>query len=139
MNDLEEYSMLLVSPQLVLVEAFIITDASIKPQILCLNLSLQNSLKKTLMYHNSCIEFVSFRLLGESIQRLCSYVTREDCDAHNWLFVVPLAHFLTQASKPFDKAVLLMEEPNAKDEVWWGADGFNTKYVRKKNFPKNRC
>ena len=139
MNDLEEYSMLLVSPQLVLVEAFIITDASIKPQILCLNLSLQNALKKTLMYQNSCIEFVSFRLLGESIQRLCSYVTREDCGAHNWLFVVPLAHFLTQASKPFDKAVLLMEEPNAKDEVWWGADGFNTKYVREKNFPKNRC
>ena len=104
------------------------------------NLSLQNALNKmTLLYQNSYIEFVSFRLLGVSIQKLCSYVTRERSDAHNWLFVVPLVHFLTQASKPFDKAVLLMEEPNAKDEIWWGADGFSTKYVREKNFPKNRC
>ena len=100
---------------------------------------MENALNKNLLHHDSYIEFVSFRLLGDSLQRLCRQVVREYHDAHEWLFAVPLAHFLTQASKPFDKAVLLMEEPNAKDESWWGADGFNTKSVREGTFAKNRC
>ena len=83
------------------------------------------------------IDFV--RLLGDSLQRLCRQVAREYRDAHDWLFAVPLAHFLTQTSKPFDKAVLLMGEPKAKEEIWWGAEGFDTKSVRERTFGKNRC
>ena len=131
-------SVSLVSPQLVLLETFIFRDTGIKPEILYL-LLLQNALNKNLLHHTFYIEFVTLRLLGESIQRLCRHVAREYRDAHEWLFAVPLAHFLTQASKPFGKAVLLMEEPNAKDESWWGADGFDTKSVRERNFAKNRC
>lgn len=94
---------------------------------------------KNLLHYDSYIEFVSFRLLGESLQKLCRHVAREYHHAHDWLFAVPLAHVLTQGLKPFDKAVLLMEEPNAKDDIWWGADGFNTKSVRERTFEKNRC
>ncbi|KAK2555497.1 E3 ubiquitin-protein ligase rnf213-alpha [Acropora cervicornis] len=77
------------------------------------------------------------QLFGDSLQRLCRQVAKEYRDAHDWLFAVPLAHFLTQASKPFDKAVLLMGEPKAKEEIWWGAEGFDTKSVRKRTFGKN--
>ena len=48
---------------------------------------------------------------------------------HEWLLAVPLMHFLTQQSSPF-KAVLLKDKP--KSEEWWGAEGLETKAVRKK-------
>ena len=57
-------------------------------------------------------------------------------DLHEWLFAVPLVHFLTQVSEPFNSDVLLMEEP--KDDTWWGANGFPTKTVREGNFTDNR-
>ena len=63
---------------------------------------------------------------------------RDIHDLHDWLFAVPLVHFLTQASEPFSSDVLLMEEPQPKDDTWWGADGFSTKPVRERNFTDNR-
>ena len=59
-------------------------------------------------------------------------------DLHDWLFAVPLVHFLTQQSEPFSSDVLLMEEPKPKDDTWWGANGFSTKTVRERNFTNNR-
>ena len=62
---------------------------------------------------------------------------KDDNDLHEWLFAVPLVHFLTGVSEPFNSDVLLMEEP--KDDTWWGANGFSTcKTVRERNFKKNR-
>lgn len=82
--------------------------------------------------------FCSGRNLGESIQAICRHVVREYRDLHDWLFAVPLAHFLTQASEPFSNDVLLMEEPKGKDDTWWGATGFDTKSVRERTFMGNR-
>ena len=76
----------------------------------------------------------SLRNLGESIQAICRHVVKHYHDLHDWLFAVPLAHFLTQASKPFSTDVLLVEEPKRNDDLWWGASGFSTKPVREANF-----
>ncbi|XP_068694638.1 E3 ubiquitin-protein ligase rnf213-alpha-like [Montipora foliosa] len=77
------------------------------------------------------------QLLGESIQRVCRQVAKEYRDVHDWLFAVPLAHFLTHTAEPFSNAVLLMEEPSTKDDMWWGANGFDTKSVRGRTFGEN--
>jgi len=45
---------------------------------------------------------------------------------------VPLAHFLTQESEPFNAAVLLLETPQDGEDTWWGAGGFETKAVRER-------
>ena len=63
---------------------------------------------------------------------------REYRDLHEWLYAVPLVHFLTQASEPFSNEVLLMEEPKPNDDAWWGANGFTTKIVRERTFTDNR-
>ena len=59
-------------------------------------------------------------------------------DLHEWLYAVPLVHFLTQASEPFSNEVLLMEEPKPNDDTWWGANGFTAKTVRERNFTDSR-
>ena len=59
-------------------------------------------------------------------------------DLHEWLFAVPLVHFLTQVSEPFNSDALLMEEPKPNDDNWWGANGFPTKTVGERKFTKNR-
>lgn len=82
--------------------------------------------------------FLSTRNLGKAIQAICRHVAKDRYDLHDWLFAVPLVHFLTQASKPFSNAVLLMEEPKRKDDTWWGANGFETKSVREKTFTESR-
>ena len=56
---------------------------------------------------------------------------KDDNDLHEWLFAVPLVHFLTGVSEPFNSDVLLMEEPKPKDDTWWGANGFPTKQCEK--------
>ena len=76
----------------------------------------------------------SLRNLGESIQAICKHVVKHYHDLHDWLFAVPLVHFLTQASKPFSTDVLLVEEPKRNDDLWWGASEFSTKPVREANF-----
>ena len=78
------------------------------------------------------------RKLGQSIQGICSRVARRFGDLNEWLFAVPLVHFLTQTSEPFNNAVLLMEEPKNSDVTWWGATGFETKSVREKKFAEDR-
>ena len=79
-----------------------------------------------------------YRNIGEAIQGICTHVSKDHPDIHDWLFAVPLVHFLTQVCAPFDCSVLLMEEPKGKDETWWGADGFETKVVRERSFMGNR-
>ena len=59
-------------------------------------------------------------------------------DVHDWLFAVPLVHFLTQVSQPFGKSLLLMEKPKDKDDTWWGASGFDTQSVRERTFTEHR-
>ena len=59
-------------------------------------------------------------------------------DLHDWLFAVPLVHFLIQECAPFDSSVLLMEKPKKKDDAWWGANGFETKAVRERSFTGDR-
>ena len=59
-------------------------------------------------------------------------------DLHEWLFAVPLVHFLTQVSEPFNSDALLMEEPKPNDDTWWGANGFPTKTMRERKSTKNR-
>ena len=78
------------------------------------------------------------RSLGEAIQAICKHVAKNHRDHHEWLFAVPLVHFLTQVSQPFSGSVLLMEEPKEKDDTWWGANGFDTKSVRERSFTKRR-
>ncbi|XP_078381354.1 E3 ubiquitin-protein ligase rnf213-alpha-like isoform X3 [Oculina patagonica] len=77
--------------------------------------------------------------LGEAIQAICRHVAKDHRDLHDWLFAVPLVHFLTQESQPFNSSVLLMETPKAKDDTWWGASGFNTKSVRERTFTEHSC
>ncbi|CAH3029473.1 unnamed protein product, partial [Porites evermanni] len=72
--------------------------------------------------------------LGEAIQAICRNVAKQCYDLHEWLFAVPLVHFLTQASEPFTSDVLLIEEPKRNDDSWWGATGFETKCVRERSF-----
>ena len=91
----------------------------------------------------SCMKQTSVRLcyarkLGEAIQAICRHVAKECDSLHEWLFAVPLVHFLTQASEPFSSDVLLMEEPKRNDETWWGATGFETKCVRERSWTENR-
>ena len=69
---------------------------------------------------------------------MCRQVVKDDNDLHEWLFAVPLVHFLTQVSEPFNSDALLMEEPKPNDDTWWGANGFPTKTVRERKFTKNR-
>ena len=57
---------------------------------------------------------------------------------NDWFCAVPLVHFLTGASKPFSKDVLLFEEPKKNDDSWWGAVGFETKTLRERSFPESR-
>ena len=78
------------------------------------------------------------RKLGEAIQAICRHAAKEYYSLHEWLFAVPLVHFLTQASDPFSSDVLLMEEPKRNDETWWGATGFETKCVRERSWTENR-
>ena len=78
------------------------------------------------------------RCLGEAIQAICKRVAKNHSDLHEWLYTVPLVHFLTQVSQPFSSSVLLMEEPKEKDDTWWGANGFDTKSVRKTQFVERR-
>ena len=93
------------------------------------------------MLNVHCVYLVLYllvRSLGEAIQAICRYIAKNRYDLHDWLFAVPLVHFLTQASEPFSSSVLLMEEPKQKDDTWWGATGFETKSVREKNFTEHR-
>ena len=78
------------------------------------------------------------RNIGEAIQGICRHVSKSHRDLHDWLFAVPLVHFLTQACAPFDSSVLLTEKPKEKDETWWGANGFETKAVRERSFTRDR-
>ena len=78
------------------------------------------------------------RSLGEAIQAICKHVAKNHNDLHEWLFAVPLVHFLTQVSQPFSGSVLLMEEPKEKDDTWWGANGFDTKSIRERSFTERR-
>ena len=78
------------------------------------------------------------RNIGEAIQGICRHVSKSHRDLHDWLFAVPLIHFLTQACAPFDSSVLRMEKPKEKDETWWGANGFETKAVRERSFIRDR-
>ena len=84
------------------------------------------------------IESFFFRKLGEAIQAICRHVVKNHRDIHDWLFAVPLVHFLTQVSQPFNSSVLLTEKPENKDETWWGASGFDTKTVRERTFFEDR-
>ncbi|KAL9988278.1 hypothetical protein ACROYT_G002709 [Oculina patagonica] len=77
--------------------------------------------------------------LGEAIQAICRRVAKDHSEHHDWLFAVPLVHFLTQASQPFNSAVLLMEKPKHNDDTWWGASGFDTKTVRERTFTEHSC
>ncbi|XP_022783821.1 E3 ubiquitin-protein ligase rnf213-alpha-like [Stylophora pistillata] len=77
--------------------------------------------------------------LGEAIQSICKHVAANHHYLHDWLFTVPLVHFLTQVSQPLNNSVLLMEEPKEKDDTWWGANGFDTKSVRERKFPERSC
>lgn len=79
-----------------------------------------------------------FRNLGEAIQAICRHVAKEHHDLHDWLFAVPLVHFLTRVSQPFSNSVLLMEKPKDRDDTWWGASGFDTKSVRERTFTEHR-
>jgi len=79
------------------------------------------------------------RDLGESIQAICRQVAKDYRDVHSWLFAVPLVHFLTQESQPFNASVLLTEKPRDKDDTWWGAGGFETKAVREKTVTDDGC
>ncbi|KAJ7355102.1 hypothetical protein OS493_027891 [Desmophyllum pertusum] len=76
--------------------------------------------------------------LGEAIRVICRHASENHHDRHDWLFAVPLVHFLTQVSQPFSNSVLLMEKPKDKDDTWWGASGFDTESMRKRTFTKNR-
>ena len=74
-----------------------------------------------------------FRELGECIKKLCQRFVRTHSDLHHWLLAVPLVHFLTGQSQPFDKSLLLLEKPKQQQQdEWWGAQGFETKAVRRK-------
>ena len=84
------------------------------------------------------ISHLSLRNLGESIQAICRHVVKDYRDLHDWLFAVPLVHFLTQASKPFSNEVLVMDEPKPNNDEWWGANGFSTKAVRERTFTDTR-
>ena len=63
---------------------------------------------------------------------MCRYAARNHHNLNSWLFAVPLAHFLTQESEPFNAAVLLLEQPQDRDYTWWGGSGFETKAVRER-------
>lgn len=78
------------------------------------------------------------RELGESIQAMCRYAAKNHRHLNSWLFAVPLAHFLTQESEPFNEAVLLLEQPQDRDYTWWGAGGFETKAVRERTVGDDR-
>ena len=78
------------------------------------------------------------RNIGEAIQGICRHVSKNHRDLHDWLFAVPLVHFLTQECAPFDSSVLLTEKPKEKDETWWGAKGFETKTVRERLSTRDR-
>ncbi|PFX29705.1 E3 ubiquitin-protein ligase RNF213 [Stylophora pistillata] len=80
-----------------------------------------------------------YQNIGEAIQAICRHVSKTHRDLHDWLFAVPLVHFLIQECAPFDSSVLLMEKPKEKDDTWWGANGFETKAVRERSFTGDRC
>ncbi|XP_067056125.1 E3 ubiquitin-protein ligase rnf213-alpha-like isoform X2 [Acropora muricata] len=79
----------------------------------------------------------NWRCLGEAMQAICKDVAKKGLK--EWFHAVPFVHFLTGASRPFSKDVLLFEEPKENDDSWWGAVGFETKILRERNFPENSC
>ena len=69
---------------------------------------------------------------------MCRYAVKNHRHLNSWLFAVPLAHFLTQESEPFNADVLLLEQPQDRDYTWWGAGGFETKAVRERTVGDDR-
>ena len=89
------------------------------------------------MYVPLCTWFC--RDLGESIKKICRHVVEHHSDLHHWLLAVPLVHFLTDQSRPFDKSVLLLENPKQQEQdEWWGVQGFKTKAVREASYHGER-
>lgn len=120
------------SPKLTVVVAT--TSAETRPECYTISLTFQLQIELKMDRILKVFKNFSLRNLGESIQAICRHVVKHYHDLHDWLFAVPLAHFLTQASKPFSTDVLLVEEPKRNDDLWWGASEFSTKPLREANF-----
>ena len=67
--------------------------------------------------------------------KICRHVVEHHSGLHHWLYAVPLVHFLTDQSRPFDKSVLVIDKPKQRQEdEWWGAQGFGTRAVREASY-----
>ena len=76
--------------------------------------------------------------MGQTIQKLCVFVVSTYDDVLHPLRAVPLIHFLTSQSQPFDKLALARDKPKQDLVEWWGAEGFELASLRKKSFDRER-
>lgn len=62
------------------------------------------------------------RILANRLLQLCTSVI--DCcpDNLNWLFAVPLLHFLLELAEPFSFADQRFKPSSLRDNSWWGAE-----------------
>ena len=74
--------------------------------------------------HLPCVIFVRFRFAADGIEKLCNEIMARAWKPveEDWLFAMPLLHFLRGDSKPF-------EEPDVEGSYhrpeWFGAQNLN--------------
>ena len=76
------------------------------------------------------------RLLADNLLSLCTYVIKDRPGISDWLFAIPLLHFLSGTAKPYLADILFsnVTPPEMKDleDSWWGSQGLNLIGVRQR-------
>lgn len=83
---------------------------------------------------NECMKLflMLLRTLADYMRRLCNYVIEHRFGMFNWLFAVPLLHFLSKSSAPYCLKMLSPEPSSVKDDSWWGIEDLNLRKVRQR-------
>lgn len=62
------------------------------------------------------------RILANTLLQLCTHVIDYCPDNLNWLFAVPLIHFLLELAEPFSFPDQRFKPSSLRDNSWWGAE-----------------
>ena len=74
--------------------------------------------------HLPCVIFVRFRFAADGIEKLCNEIMARAWKPveEDWLFAMPLLHFLRGDSKPFEEPDV---EGSYRRPEWFGAQNLN--------------
>lgn len=75
-----------------------------------------------------CVIFVRFRFAANGIEGLCNEIMTRAWKPVDWLFAMPLLHFLRGDSKPFEEPDV---EGSYRKPEWFGAQNLKIKEFQK--------